>query len=249
MRRCLGALIRVAFTLLTRFQVEGRENLPKEGPFLVVANHFHFADPLAVIRAVELPLDFVGGFRMPFAPASVRFLPRLWGLYRVPRGEEGFARAALRDAEATLRQGGIVGIFPEGGSWTNVLRRPRPGTAFLAARTGVRVVPIGIEGTDGIFPSLRRLRRQPVAVRIGTPVGPFLGEESGLPRRDRLDAVGDTVMRAIAELIPESRWGVYSPNPDVRAQAEAVAAYPWQGATRRTAPRKRPSTREGETHE
>lgn len=249
MRRFLTALIRVAFALLARFRVEGRENIPSEGPFLVVANHFHFVDPLAVIRAVRRPLDFIGGFRMPFAPASVRLLPRLWGLYRVPRGEEGFARAALRGAEATLLKGGVVGIFPEGGSWTNVLRRPRPGTAFLAARTGVCVLPIGIDGTDGIFPSLRRFRRQPVTVRIGVPIGPFRTNDASRPSRERLDAIGDTVMRAVAQLIPEDRRGVYSADPDVRRKAEAVAAYPWERANRRTPPRSRPQVKEGETHE
>ncbi len=249
MRWLLAALIHVAFALLARFRVEGQENIPKEGPFLVVANHFHFADPLAVIRAVRRPLDFIGGFRMPFAPTPVRFLPRLWGLYRVPRGEEGFARAALRGAETTLLEGGIVGIFPEGGSWTNVLRRPRPGTAFLAARTGVCVLPIGIDGTDGIFPSLRHFRRQSVAVRIGAPIGPFRTKDAGRPGRDQLDAIGNTVMRAVAGLIPEDRRGVYSTDPDVRRKAEAVAVYPWEQANRRTAPRSRPQTREGETHE
>jgi len=249
MRRFLAGLIRVAFALLARFHVEGQENVPKEGPFLVVANHFHFADPLAVIRAVRRPLDFIGGFRMPFAPASVRLLPRLWGLYRVPRGEEGFARAALRSAETTLLAGGVVGIFPEGGSWTNVLRRPRPGTAFLAARTGVCVLPIGIDGTDGIFPSLRRLRRQSVTVRIGAPIGPFRTSDEGRPNRDRLDAIGDAVMRAVAELIPEDRRGAYSTDPDVRRKAEAVAAYPWERANRRSTPRSRPQVSEGETHD
>ncbi|MEN6369138.1 MAG: lysophospholipid acyltransferase family protein [Thermotogota bacterium] len=249
MRRFLAALIRVAFALLTRFHVEGQENIPQEGPFLVVANHFHFTDPLAVIHAVRRPLDFIGGFRMPFAPASVRLLPRLWGLYRVPRGEEGFARAALRGAESTLLEGGVVGIFPEGGSWTNVLRRPRPGTAFLASRTGVCVLPVGIDGTDGIFPSLRRFRRQPVTVRIGAPIGPFRMKGTGRPGRDRLDAIGDTAMRAVAGLIPEDRRGVYSTDPDIRQKAEAVAAYPWERANRRTAQRSQSPTREGEPHE
>ncbi|MDD5220062.1 MAG: lysophospholipid acyltransferase family protein [Candidatus Bipolaricaulis sp.] len=246
MRRVLAAIIRAIFALLTRSRVEGSERIPAEGPLLVVANHFHFIDPLAVINAVRRPLDFVGGFHMPFAPAAVRFIPRLWGLYRIPRGKEGFARAALRGAEATLRGGGIVGIFPEGGSWTNVLRRPRPGTAFLAARTGVRVLPIGIDGTDGILPSLRRFRRQRVTVRVGSPIGPFRADGTARPGRDQLDTIGDAIMRAVAELLPESRRGVYSPDPDVRRAAESVAAYPWERTSRHDPT---PRAKEGEPHE
>jgi len=246
MRRILAATVRAIFALLTRFRVEGRERIPAEGPLLVVANHFHFIDPLAVINAVRRPLDFVGGFHMPFAPAVVRFIPRLWGLYRVPRGKEGFARAALRGAETTLRAGGIVGIFPEGGSWTNVLRRPRPGTAFLATRTEARVLPIGIDGTDRILPSLRRLRRQPVTVRIGDPLGPFRVDGTDRPGRDRLDAIGDAVMRAVAELLPEGHRGVYSLDPEVRRAAERVAAYPWERAPLHDPT---PRAKEGEIHE
>lgn len=233
MRRVLAGLIRLLFALLTRFRVEGRENVPLEGPLLVVANHFHFADPLAVIHAMRRPLDFIGGLRMPFAPAAVRWIPRLWGLHRVPRGEEGFARAALRGAEATLQAGGIVGLFPEGGSWANVLRPPRPGAAFLAARTGVRVLPIGIDGVDGILPSLRRFRRQRVTVRIGPVLGPFPSEGTGHPRRARLDEIGNVLMGAVAELVPDDRKGAYSPDPELRREAQSMAAYPWARESQR----------------
>ena len=222
----IRGLIRVLFALLVRVRIEGEENIPESGPLIVAANHFHFVDPLAVIRAMPWPLDFIGGFHMPFAPAIVRWLPRLWGLHRVRR--EGSSRGALRQAEETLLSGGILGIFPEGGSWATVLRPPRPGSAFLATRTQARVLPVGLDGLPEIFPCLKKLRRATVTIRIGKPIGPFAVPAKGRAGRAELDLVGETILRAIGELIPPEARGVYSDDPLLREAAEEVAQYPWE---------------------
>lgn len=163
---------------------------------------------------------------MPFAPAIVRWLPRMWGLYRVRRS--GSSRGALRQAEETLKEGGILGIFPEGGSWATVLRPPRPGSAFLATRTQACVLPVGLDGLPEIFSSLKRFRRATVTIRIGKPIGPFKATAKGRIGRSELDTVGDSILRAIAELIPPGVRGVYSEDPKLRQEANAVAQYPWE---------------------
>ena len=150
----------------------------------------------------------------------------LGGLYRVRRS--GSSRGALRQAEETLKAGGILGIFPEGGSWATVLRPPRPGSAFLATRTQARVLPVGLDGLPEIFSSLKRFRRATLTIRIGKPIGPFEASARGRAGRSELDAVGDIILRAIAELIPRNVHGVYSEDPKLRQEAEAVAPYPWE---------------------
>lgn len=228
-RRLIRGVIRVLFTLLIRVRVEGAENIPESGPLIVAANHFHFVDPLAIIYAMPWPLDFIGGSHMAFAPVIVRWLPRLWGLYRVRRS--GSSRGALRQAEETLRAGGILGIFPEGGSWATVLRPPRPGSAFLATRTQSPVLPVGLDGLPNIFPSLKRFRRATVTIRIGKPIGPFACTSRGRTGRAEIDRVGETIVRAIGELIPPESRGVYSEDPSLRQAAQAAAVYPWESGT------------------
>ena len=226
-RRMIRGLIRGLFALLVRVRIKGEENIPESGPLIVAANHFHFVDPLAVIYAMPWPLDFIGGFHMRFAPAIVRWLPRLWGLYRVRR--EGSSRGALRQAEETLQAGGILGIFPEGGSWATVLRPPRPGSAFLATRTQAPVLPVGLDGLPDIFPCLKQFRRATVTIRIGKPIGPFASTARGRAGRSEIDLVGETIVRAIGELIPPEVRGVYSDDPALRQAAEEAAVYPWAG--------------------
>jgi 1-acyl-sn-glycerol-3-phosphate acyltransferase len=218
-------MIRLALGALTRLEILGRENLPPGGPLILVANHFSFIDPLAMIRSTPWPLEFLAGAHMPNAPAVVTWIPKVWGVFPVHRGSA--ARSALRAAERVLAQNGVLGIFPEGGNWATVLRPARPGAAYLAARSGAPILPIGIDGLVDVFPRLRRGGRAKVTIRIGQQFGPFQVNGSGQERREQLDAIGHRMMRKIAALIPEERRGHYSDDPAIRAAAQGTEIYPW----------------------
>jgi 1-acyl-sn-glycerol-3-phosphate acyltransferase len=224
-RAALKRLTYSIFAVLTDFKITGQENLPEGGPLLVIANHFSFVDPVVMIRSVPWPLEFIGGFELPNSPPVVRGLPKLWGYYPVFRGTG--SRYALRAAEAVLAQDGVLGIYPEAGSWATVLRPARPGTAFLASRTGARLLPLGFDGVTDIFPALRRGMRAKVRVRIGKPFGPFRAEGRGRDRRRQLDEFGHEMMSRIARLLPPERRGHYSEDPAIREAARGTELYPW----------------------
>ncbi|MGC9521753.1 MAG: lysophospholipid acyltransferase family protein [Anaerolineae bacterium] len=228
-RRVIRGLIqrftRVAFAVLADFRVIGRENVPKTGPLLVVGNHFSFLDPVALIAVAPWPVEFVGGFRVPNAPPAVGWLRKLWGYYPVYRGTG--SQIAFRAAQAVLGQKGVLAIFPEGSSAYAMLRRPRPGAAFMAARSHARMLPIGFDGLTEMFPAVRRGRRASVKVRIGKPFGPFTAPGRGRERRGKIDAISEEIMQRIAELLPADRRGHYSDDLAIRAAAHVVDAYPW----------------------
>lgn len=226
--------IRVLCKVLIRLRIVGAERIPTTGPLLIVGNHFHFADPVVIIRAVPGQLEFLGGARLPNAPRAIRWIPKIWGYYAVRRGTG--ARAALQHAESLLRRGGRVAVFPEGGSWADVLRPARPGTAFLATRTGASILPVGIDGMTEILPMLRRLRRATVTLRFGDVIGPFVADGKGREHRGDLERIGETIMRAIAELLPADRRGVFSNDSSVRDAARDAAAYPWAPPKRDRSP-------------
>lgn len=215
----------LAFSALTRLEILGEENLPPKGPLLVVGNHFSFIDPVAVVRMSPWPVEFVGGAETPHAPLWSRIIPFLWGYHKLYRGTG--AHSALRNSEQILKSGGILNIFPEGGNWATVLRPPRPGTAFLAARTGAPILPVGFFGFTQVFPHLGRGKRARVTINIGKPIGPFHAEGSGRRLRQRLDEIGHEIMHQVAELLPAEMRGYYSDDPALREAARASERYPW----------------------
>lgn len=226
-RRVLRQLIRAAFAILSDFKVSGRENLPAEGPLLVVGNHFSFLDPVAMIGTMPYPMEFVGGATTPNAPGSVSWFARVYGVLPVRRGS--ISRDTLKASQKVLEQKGVLGIFPEAGSWATVLRPARPGAAFLASASAAHILPIGLDGLTEFFPRLRKGKRPMVNLRIGQPFGPFFVSERGENDRQRLAEIGHEMMRHISELIPFESRGHYSEDPTIRAAALGTELYPWDG--------------------
>ena len=232
-RKLIRTLLRAGIALglapLANVRVEGRENLPPEGPLLVVGNHFHFLDPVIFIHILPYaPLEFIGGRQAPNAPGAVGWIRNLWGILPVSRG--GSSRDTLLRAQGILERKGVLAIFPEGGSWAAVLRPPRAGAALLAARSGARILPVGLDGVTEIFKRRRVSRRAPVTVRIGKPFGPFSPAAGGRLSRTDLDDLGHEIMRRIAELIPGERRGFYSDDPAIREAARGTEIYPWDSS-------------------
>jgi 1-acyl-sn-glycerol-3-phosphate acyltransferase len=162
---------------------------------------------------------------MPHAPFAARILPLLWGYHPLYRGTG--AKDSLRAAEEIFKQGGVLGIFPEAGNWATVLRPARPGTAFLAVRTGVPLIPIGLVGMNDVFPRLKSGHRAKIQINIGKPFGPFKAEGNGKKLRGQLDEIGHEIMRHIADLIPPEKRGYYSDDPLIREAARGTEIYPW----------------------
>jgi 1-acyl-sn-glycerol-3-phosphate acyltransferase len=225
LRSVIGKITRAIFNVISRFEVIGIENFPKQGPILVASNHFSFLDPVAMVSIAPCPIEFVGGFRVPNAPPAVSWLRKLWGYYPVYRGTG--SQIAFRAAQAVLSQNGVMAIFPEGTSAYAVLREPRPGAAFMAARSNVPVLPVGMDGLTEVFPKFRRGKRAHVMIRVGKPFGPFKAPGRGRERRKHVDAIGDEIMLHIAELLPPERRGFYSKDPALREAAAALEDYPW----------------------
>ncbi|HOT90583.1 MAG TPA: lysophospholipid acyltransferase family protein [Anaerolineae bacterium] len=228
-RRLIRGLVqratRLIFNVLTDFHILGAENFPKSGPLLVVANHFSFVDPMAMVRIAPWPMEFLGGFRTPNAPPLLSWIRELWGYYPVFRGTG--STLAIRAASAVLRQNGVLGIFPEGTSAAAVLRPPRPGAAFIATLTNARILPVGLDGFIDVLPRLGRGKRARVTAHIGQPFGPFMASGRGRERREYLEQIGHEIMRHIAELLPPERRGHYSDDPVIRAAAQGTEYYPF----------------------
>ncbi len=214
-------LMALAVWAFGQYEVVGRERVPAAGALLVVANHLNNSDPPLVGAAIKRPVRFMAKQEL-FEARPWGFFIRLFGAFPVRRFEADLR--ALREAQRILEDGGAVGMFPEGHrSHGKGLQRPYPGTALVALRTGVPVLPVGITGTEAVTSPavlLRSLRgrRPPIRVVIGEPfvLGRHAGEaQPGRIRSDDVRAGTEEIMCRIAALLPARYQGVY---------AEAVGA-------------------------
>lgn len=190
-------LSRPVFGAMFRLTREGLAALPGEGPLILAANHVSYLDPAVVGSTFPRAVRFL-------IHESVYAKPGQTWFYRAMRSipvarEGGVARAALREAMQSLRQGAVVGIFPEGGRVEPGAVDPAlVGVALLARRSGVPVVPVGIAGTEKAMPRGVALPRPVrVVVRYGEPVLYDKGDEGG---RSADQAFTEELMKRIRQL-------------------------------------------------
>jgi 1-acyl-sn-glycerol-3-phosphate acyltransferase len=173
-------LIIVVGTVLFRVKVVGKENLPKSGACVVAPVHRSNLDTPILAFVTGRRLRFMGKDSLWKSKAGWYFTAL--GGFPVVRGTAD--REALRACEAILQRGEPLVMFPEGTRRTGEsLAELFDGPAFLAARTGAPIVPIGIGGTEDIMPRGSKLiRPKKVAIVIGPPIHPP-APEGRVPRR------------------------------------------------------------------
>lgn len=204
--RIARAIVRVLLNLITRREHVGLENIPAEPPYIMVTNHLSvFDSPLLLAVCPHTIRAFAASKhkRNPLYAPLLAMMGSVW----VRRGEVD--RRALKGALGVLERGEVLGMAPEGTRARGVyaLQKGKTGPAYIATRADVRIVPVGITGTEKIKHNLPRLRRTDVRVVIGQP---FRLPESGHVERQKLRQYTDLIMHRIAELLPEEYRGVYA---------------------------------------
>lgn len=164
-------------TLGFNYRFEGRRNVPRTGPVLLLANHQSFLDPCLVGSTTRRHLCFLARktlFRGRFGSLIRR-------LNAVPVDQEGVAKEGLKTILELLKAGQAVLMFPEGErTRTGELQRLKPGVLLLIKRMTAPIVPVGIAGA---FDALPRTRKWPklspfflpptgadIAVSVGQPI-------------------------------------------------------------------------------
>ncbi len=203
----LRSLLRILLSLLTHWEVEGEKNLPPGGPLLVVFNHLAWFDAPLAIAALPWPMTGIALKDLQRIPVTGQLLS-LTGVIWVDRGR--YDREALRQALTLLKEGGVLGIAPEGRmSITGALERGKTGPVFIARKAEVPILPIGITGTEKALGEWRSFRRPHLKAVIGRV---FRLPERGRfeSRKEERQADADFIMERLAELLPPEYRGVYA---------------------------------------
>jgi 1-acyl-sn-glycerol-3-phosphate acyltransferase len=210
--RIVRALIHLFFRLFVRLHVKNIENLPASGAYIAAANHLGRLDVPIIYHLLDrddVTLMVAEKYR---SQAIYRWLVRRMNAIFVDRFKADFN--ALRFMLAHMKKGGVLVIAPEGTrSPTGALIEGRPGSSYLAAKSGAPIVPVGVTGTEDqrVMDSFSRLKRPEVVVQVGKPFVLFALD--GRARDEALEAHTDEIMCQIAALLPPNYRGVYSDHP------------------------------------
>lgn len=205
---------RVFCRAMTRVAIEGPiDEIPRQGPLIIAANH-----------ASNLDVPVIGSWLIPRIGRRIHWLGKKelfdwpiigWvaangGVHPVDRG--GADVEAFRLAQRIVDEGHVLFVFPEGTrSPDGALQEARDGIALLALRTGAPIVPIGISGTDRVWPKGQRLPHPGgrVTVRVGRPFRPADELPEGTDRSAAKRLATRLIMGRIAELLPPRQHGAY----------------------------------------
>lgn len=213
------AWVKFLLFFVTSVKVIDKKNTPKRGPIIIVCNHLNNADPPILTATIPRRIYWLTKMEW-FSTPVAGMMFRMAGMIPVRRFEADLK--ALRMCEKALKRGWALGMFPEGTrSKSGSLRPGEPGSALLALRTGAPVLPVAIWGTENVKLPKDIIGRTKATVRFGAPYS--LQRKDRITRQDVAEAT-TTIMRSIAELLPEKYRGVYAEgaaaDPDVWAVAD-----------------------------
>jgi 1-acyl-sn-glycerol-3-phosphate acyltransferase len=218
----LGPVLRMIF----RPQVEGRDNVPDEGPAIIASNHLSFSDSIFMPLMVKRKVTFVAKAEYFTGKGIQGFLKRMFfvgtGTIPVDRAGGRAAQAAIDTGLRVLGEGRLFGIYPEGTrSPDGRLYRGKTGVARLALDSGAPVIPVVMLNSDEIQPLGRVLPTiKRVKIRFGAPLD--FSRYAGMAGDRFIErAVTDEIMYELMELSGREYVDVYAQK--VKAQEDKAA--------------------------
>jgi len=159
----------IIFKLIFRLKIIDGENIPKTGPFVIVANHSSLLDGFVLVSSVKPKVTFMSAaylFKMPFVGNILR------GVRAIPVQGKGSDIKLIKEAMKVLQVGGVLGIFPEG-RITNEKDSfsAKAGAAYLAVKADVPIIPMAIKGADKALPVGAKFPKlNKIEVKIRKPI-------------------------------------------------------------------------------
>ncbi|MCM8780421.1 MAG: 1-acyl-sn-glycerol-3-phosphate acyltransferase [Candidatus Omnitrophica bacterium] len=201
MGQCIYHLCRCVFfvilRLFFRLEIKGSQNIPLQGPAILVAKHSSLLDPFIITCSTRRIIHWlVAGWVFRIRP--FRFLARRIPFLKVEPGKTN-NKEALKKAIEILSQGGIIGVFPEGRlSKTSELNPFLSGTVYLGIRSKSAIIPLYIDGAYQIMQNSKFLKFSKVCVIIGKSF--YLNGLYNLADKETVKKISAVIREKILEL-------------------------------------------------
>ncbi|MCY4537209.1 MAG: lysophospholipid acyltransferase family protein [Chloroflexi bacterium] len=199
-RRILLPVLRAAVPSFCRIEVEGLENVPRQGSASLMINHISYLDPIVVTASIPfrytISLSKIENFRIPV----VGWFLRQWGHFPIHRGD--YDRKALMQTIALLQSGQLLLMAPEGTRHAGGLQPGKDGLAYVATKSDAVIVPTAICGAENWKSRMKRLRRAYAKVVFGRAF------------RFRTDGQRRIPRQALSQMIREAMYQLAATIPD-----------------------------------
>lgn len=230
--------------LLWRPEITGSEHIPASGGAILASNHLSIVDSIFLPLMVDRPVTFAAKSEYF---TGTRPIDRVTGAYlratkqlSVDRTEARAGQDMLEAALGLLREGALFGIYPEGTrSPDGRLYRGRTGIGWLAANSGLPVIPVAMSGTDRVLPPGHKVPRvAKIKITVGEPLTTETYRDLPSAARQRR-AITDEVMRRIQALSGQEYVPVYASVRKEELAAARNGARPQPASGRRGEPGER----------
>lgn len=142
-------ILNILFRLVYRIEVNGKDNIPKEGRLVVCPNHLHVFDPIIISMVFPRQIFWMAKKQI-FENKIVAYLLRKLGVFPVDREESDLS--AIKNSLKVLKKEGVLGIFPEGTRVKEMnIENAKPGVSLISVKSQSKVLPVYIEGSYKIF--------------------------------------------------------------------------------------------------
>lgn len=201
--RFCRALVYGFSLLMFRVKIVGRHNIPRNGAFVVAPIHRSNVDIPLVGLITKRRLRFMGKDSLWKKKSAATLLSALGG-FPVTRGSAD--REALKRCIQVLEAGEPLVLFPEGTRKSGPTVQPlMDGSAYIAVKAGVPIIPVGVGGTEGVMPKgAKFLRPKKCVLVVGEPISIALDAEGRVPRSAVKD-VTTTLSRELQRLFDDAR--------------------------------------------
>ena len=214
-RKVMNLVGRGLVRLLTRLEISGLENIPSEGPVILAANHVSNLEPILMAVYPRRQVELMGAGDLPFE-GFIDPIVAYYGFIPVNRGN--LDRKAINQALGVLKQGGVLGIFPEGGIWSPGQMQAQVGVAWLSHRAQASVLPIGFSGFQNSMTKALKLKRPHLKMKIGKPI-PALSIQNGSQAIKMVyQEYADMVLMQIKALVDPRDFLLVSQHTDYKLQ-------------------------------
>lgn len=194
---CLGRTVfSIYLRLFHRLKIHGSDNIPKRKPYVICSNHIDWKDPTTVAASFprSVNIRFMAKKDL-FKNALLAYAFKNAGAFPVDREKADFG--AIKKAYQLLDDKQVLGLFPEGSRSVNgSLKKAYNGSALIAVRSGVPIVPVAIKGPYKLF--------KPLNIYIGQPFAlPPLTYNSKEEKKAQLEEMSYMIMENISRILPD----------------------------------------------